>query len=126
MKKNDSERHQAIAYLRGLIKPGDTVFTSVKHVSQSGMSRIIDVHLIRDNEPMRIAWKVGLATGTSYDKKWEALRVGGCGMDMCFHTVYLLGRALFPAGFAVKGMGRNGDTSGWDKDGGYALKYRSL
>ena|ERR1035437_1828097 len=49
---------------------------------------------------------------------------GGCGMDMGFHLVYNLGRTLFPEGFKVEGRGRNGDASGWDKDGGYALKQR--
>ena len=85
----------------------------------------------------------------------DGLIVGGCGMDMGFHVVYNLGRVLFPDGFPVvercdkcqdrpgldglgrpcktcKGTGqkpargRNGDMSGWDKDGGYALKQRWL
>lgn len=81
-------------------------------------------------------------------------RIDGCGMDMCFEAVYRLGRKLWPDGFGEmpadrgggacgvrpetteeaklqraagwKFRGRNGDTSGWDTDGGYALKHRTL
>ena len=85
--------------------------------------------------------------------RWDDYRGGviatGCGMDMRFATVYTLGRALFPDGFGIVGekdgkrrrpktakaaaqmvrhgwafRGRNGDRSGWDTDGGYALRYR--
>jgi len=86
----------------------------------------------------------------------NSLIVGGCGMDMGFACVYRLGRCLFPNGFgelgttkdgrkvrpaskedaekmlthsAYEGLtfrGRNGDPSGWDNDGGYALNYRWL
>lgn len=73
-------------------------------------------------------------------------------MDMGFAVVYDLGRVMFPDGFGVAGKypngsdgrpttkemaakaveigatfrGRNGDPSGWDNDGGYALKQRWL
>ena len=47
-------------------------------------------------------------------------------MDMGFALVYELSRELYPKGFKVAGVGRNGDTSGHDKDGGYALKQRWL
>ena len=54
------------------------------------------------------------------------LVVGGCGMDMGFHVVYSLGRVLWPKGFKVNGIGRNGDISGHDKDGGYRLVHQWL
>lgn len=86
----------------------------------------------------------------------NSLIVSGCGMDMGFACVYNLGRRLFQAGFgelgttkdgrkvrpssaedaahmlnhsAYEGLtfrGRNGNSSGWDNDGGYALNYRWL
>jgi hypothetical protein len=82
--------------------------------------------------------------------------IGGCGMDMGFSLVYNLSRYLFPDGFGYpvtydpecsaaqyrpetsehaqklfnRGVtflrGRNGDPSGWDNDGGYALNQRWL
>jgi hypothetical protein len=123
------------------------------------MLRIIALMIIDTDER---TGKPGLRDITGYaakamddrlDRDRWGLKVGGCGMDMCFATVYNLGRALFPEGFgetltttgAASGKerrtrpiskaesarlvkagwnayGRNGDTSGWDNDGGYALK----
>lgn len=119
---------EAIVHLREVLKPGDTVYTVLRHVSRSGMSRNIDLYYIKDNKPVWISAYVGCAIGSPQSKRnWErsqGLTVGGCGMDMGFHLVYSLGRVLYRDGFEVEGRGRNGDTSGHDKDGGYALEHR--
>lgn len=120
------EREEAMRNLRELLQPGDTVYTALKHVSRSGMLRVIQPYIIRDNEPRYIGRLVAKATNYPYDRNKEGVRVGGCGMDMGFALVYSLSRTLFPDGFKVEGRGRNGDMSGWDKDGGYALKQSWL
>lgn len=142
-KAQQAEQTEAIAKLREWIKPGDTVYTILDHVSSSGMSRAIRVVILdhcqepdpitgkcRPCSPSHPNWAVGKALGMRHWKRngreQDALVVGGCGMDMGFHLVYSLGRVLFPEGFKVEGRGRNGDTSGWDKDGGYALNHRWL
>lgn len=133
-KASQAERDQAIAQLREWIKPGDTVYTILDHVSASGMSRAIRVVLLHCKDGKAIDlhpnYSIGKALGLRHWKRnghtQDALIVGGCGMDMGFHLVYSLGRVLFPEGFKVEGRGRNGDTSGWDKDGGYALNHRWL
>ena len=51
------------------------------------------------------------------------LVIGGCGMDMGFHVVYNLGRAMWPDGTPDPHGTRNGEP---DRDGGYALKHRWL
>ncbi len=94
-KLQQSERDAAIAELRETLTPGTTVYTVLRHVSRSGMSRDIDVYVMQDNEPRRITWSVSQASGMRYDRKAEALKVGGCGMDMGFHVVYNLSRALY-------------------------------
>lgn len=100
-----------------------------------------------------ISWLVAKAIGARFDDKNGGVVMGGCGMNMCFAAVYNLGRVLFPDGFGILGerqppmspkkvrpnspkhaaqlvragyefRGRNGDASGWDTDGGYALDYR--
>ena len=138
-------KQEAIAQLREWIKPGDTVYTVLRHKSRSGMQRTISVVM---DAPMRDrTYLVGIALGYSFDDKRNGLRVTGCGMDMGFELVYNLGRVLFPDGFSTAGdsavvpasradaarliaegwtftRGRNGDTSGWDNDGGYALTHR--
>lgn len=152
MNAKQQEREDAVRELREILKPGDTVFVSLKHVSRSGMSRVIMPLVIRDNEPRYLGWTVAKATGRTYNRNHEGVNVGGCGMDMGFELVYTLSRYLFPDGFGDLGQypngskgrptsekmaaaavesgaefyGRNGDRSGWDNDGGYALKHRWL
>jgi hypothetical protein len=159
MTAKEKERKEYQDRLREILEPGDMVFTILRHVSASGMSRNLDLVVIKDNEPMRLTYWVAKAAGFTYNEKKEALVVGGCGMDMGFHVVYNLSRYLWPEGFGVEGTlvkhwevegipckqdhsvrptskehaadlveagatfyGRNGDKSGWDNDGGYALK----
>lgn len=167
------EKQEAITYLRSILKPGDTVTTTVLHVSRSGMMRTIMCQAIetdRGGKPriVDISWAVARAIGAAFDRNRGGVKMGGCGMNMCFETVYDLGYALFPDGFAPSNMahrpsdgklvnvdigrgmkrsetipfaldrewiekkraagfkfsrGRCGDVSGWDDDGGYALKY---
>ena len=134
-----SESKQAILDLQKLLKPGDAVYTTVKHVSSSGITRSIDAHVIRNNEPYWIARKVAKACGFGFDEKRESVRIGGCGMDMGFHLVYELSSVLFAGGFKCsgdKGKRRchSNDHSNGDqnykphhhKDGGYALIQRWL
>ena len=106
------------------LTPGTKVYTMLRHVSRSGMMRIISPFIIIDNKPYELSWhidRIGL-----FHRKYpnEGLTVYGCGMDMGFHVVYELGRVLYPEGFKLaKGQyGRNRDTSGYDTDGGYALE----
>ena len=155
-KVTQAEKQDAMDRLKAYnMQPGETVYTTLKHCSRSGMSRVIDLYIMRDNVPLRISWSVGTLL-EGYDLKHGGAKASGCGMDMGFHLVYELSRCLFPGGFGVIGYGgeaslypqgitpaskaqadhlrskgvqfrgRNGDTSGWDNDGGYALKHSWL
>lgn len=155
MTTTKTEREEFIENLRAELKPGDTVFTVLRHKAPSGMTRWIDLYVIRNNEPHWLSYWVAKAGFGSFDEKRESIRVGGCGMDMGFALVYNLSGVLYPDGFALpmiivdggasmtciptdkedaaklhakgfRGRGRNGDTSGWDNDGGYALEQRWL
>lgn len=120
-------RQQAIDTLRVFLKPGDTVYCVLKHVSRSGMMRHIQL-LTGDGKGIRdITALASDATGIATTEN-GALKVGGCGMDMGFHAVYCLGRAMYRDGFKLpKGAyGRNGDTSGFDRNGGYAFQHSWL
>ena len=129
----EADRQEAITHLRKMIRPGATVYTILRHVSRTGMSRGIDVYVIRQNRPVWITGYVGKAIGCPQGMAdWQnqrGLRIGGCGQDMGFHVVYNLGRALFPDGFvpAKCGVqyGRNGaPATDLDPDGGYALTHK--
>lgn len=117
-------RENALKSLREKLKAGSAVYTIVKHVSSSGMTRHISLFIVSKGEIVCIDWEASHIIGWKRNKTNGALVIGGCGMDMGFHAVYTLGRHLFPKGFKLpKGkIGRNGDKSGFDTDGGYALK----
>lgn len=144
-------KEYAIAQLRESLAPGDTVYTVLRNVSRSGMSRRIDLYKMTADGPLYLTGYAANALGERSPD--GGLKVDGCGMDMGFHLVYSLSRVLFPEGFGVVGSlpddahkyraiteggarayvaqgvkfhGRNGDASGWDNDGGYALSHRWL
>ena len=105
------------------IKPGDTIYTQVEHVSKSGMTRWINLYVIKDNVPLRITRQVCEAADFTYSMRYEALKIEGCGMDMGFQAVYCLGLSLWPDGTPEPHGKRNGEP---DSNGGYALKQRWL
>ncbi|KKL77358.1 hypothetical protein LCGC14_2035670 [marine sediment metagenome] len=121
MKITKSEQEKSIKRLRVLVKEGDTIYTTLKHVSRSGMSRSIDVHIIKANKPRWLSRSVAEILNWGFDEKREAVKVSGCGMDMGFHLVYTLSSVLFPNGSKTLITGRNGDKKP-EKDGGYLLE----
>ena len=139
----EQEAKQEAEYLEKLLKPGDTVFTVLRHVSQSGMSRDISVIAIVDSKPLDISHRV--ATLLKYNRaKDGSIKIGGCGMDMGFAIIYALSHRLYLAGFKCIGKAKDGkhrtkgcpasDHSNGDrnykphihKDGGYALRHAWL
>lgn len=125
--QKEAERTEAIMELRKLLKPGATVHCILREVSRSGMSRRIDFYVQRKGQLLCITSRMSTALDKRRSDK-GGLIVGGCGMDMGFAMVYALGRTLYPKGFklAKNQYGRNGDKSGFDEDGGYALNHHWL
>ena len=93
-KPTKEEKDQALKTLRKYCKPGTTVYTILRHVSKSGMSRCIDLYVYRNNEPIRLSHYAATVLGEALDRRWEGIRISGCGMDMGFELVYQLSRAL--------------------------------
>lgn len=96
----------------GLVE-GETIYTNLRHVSRSGMMRVISVHIIRNGQPLDISRHVATLLGEGFDAKRWGVKVGGCGMDMGFHIVYNLGVALH----GIKSE---------ERDGGYTYHHRWL
>jgi len=94
------------------LKEGDTVYTVLRSVSSSGMSRTISLKVANDGKILDLTYYAGIVLDWPIVEVngSRALRVGGCGMDMGFHTVYTLSRVLF---------GEEGNT----KDAGYSLNH---
>ena len=98
LKVSKEEKEQIVKELRELLKPGDTVYTKLNHVSRSGMLRHIEVLVFRDNQPRYLSWSVGRLLDYKQAED-DGLKVGGCGMDMGFSVVYNLSRALYGSGY---------------------------
>lgn len=134
-KAQKAERDDAIAKLREWIKPGDTVYTILRSVSRSGMSREIAVVIMRDGSDLHPNYLVAKAIDARQGKR-DGIVMGGCGMDMGFALVYELSHAMFPNGFECIGERcPANDHSNGDRDhtphmhpnaGGYALRQRWL
>lgn len=118
----EQEKQDAIAELLAILKPGSIVYTELKHVSRSGMSRVISLKAVQDGEIITLDYLVSRAIGYRLDNNC-GLKVSGCGMDMGFHLVYVLGCTLWPNGTPEPHGSRNGAP---DNNGGYALRHRWL
>ena len=128
--------------LRAKLKPGDTLYTVLRSVSRSGMSRVIDVYRLYTDEKGEVqtdylSYWIAKACGMTFQEKRgpEGIKVGGCGMDMGFHIVYELGQTLYPDGFDCAGKQCpssdhvNGDRNRephQHHSGGYAFRHKWL
>lgn len=109
--------------LRKMIKPGATVYSVLRHVSATGMTRDISLYIVRQGNILDITNLAIDATRSARSPRDGYMRVTGCGMDMCWHAVYVLGTYLWPNGTRKPHGVRNGEP---DHDGGYALQHRHL
>jgi len=150
-----ADRADAIKELRKLVKPGQVVYTVLKHVSGSGMSRVIDVVIpyrdYRLEYPLKPEDSRAYPTERDYAAKPKRVFVG----LKCRSISWLVGRATgykvdrdrgglkvggcgMDMGFSVVyDMGRvlwpkgtpkpHGMRNGGpDREGGYALKHEWL
>lgn len=127
-RKKHPDYEAQLANLRKWLAPGDTVYTILRHVSSSGMSRDISLVTLSTDEKgapfiRHLDYSAGIVLGYTRQTRREGLRVGGCGMDMGFHLVYSLGEMLWPNGTDKPHGRRNGEP---DSAGGYALRHSWL
>jgi len=98
-KAEQQEYQDTIARLREWIKPGDTVYTILRQVSRTGMSRQISV-VVSDGQGgfLHPNYAVALAIGAPLGRSGgsDAIRMSGCGMDMGFALVYELSHRIYP------------------------------
>jgi hypothetical protein len=90
----DYAKKQLLGYY---LKEGATVYTVLRSVSSSGMSRTISLKVAKGEQILDLTYFAAAVLGWPLVEKngSRAIRVGGCGMDMGFHTVYTLARVLF-------------------------------
>lgn len=120
------EKEDAVRWLCDVLSPGDTVYTVLRHVSSSGLTRAISLFVARNDEILDISYFAAKALGLPLDRRHGGVRISGCGMDMGFELVHSLGRLLWPQGFRTPaGYLRNGPAD-YEPDGGYALRHKWL
>lgn len=115
-------KEQSCKALLKIIKPGQTVYTLLRSVSSSGMTRRISLFVCDGSDVRCIDSTVSVVTGRKESDK-GGITVTGCGMDMGFALVCALGATLWPNGTEKPHGTRNGEP---DSAGGYALKHRWL
>jgi hypothetical protein len=86
---------EALRYLKNLLKPEDTIYGIIDHVSSSGMSRTIRFILIKNNMPVYLDGVIADLLDYKIDLKHNGLKVSGCGMDMIFSVVYNVSELVF-------------------------------
>jgi hypothetical protein len=74
-----------------------TVYTILRRVSSSGMTRHISLKIAQGGEIYDITYNAALALGEKLHdvNGFNTIKVNGCGMDMGFHLVYSLSSVLF-------------------------------
>jgi hypothetical protein len=91
-------REKAREYLTEQIAPGMTIFSIVRRTAASGMSRMIDLYVIENNQPRRISHLVAGLLGKTLDRETIAIRMTGCGSDSAKELVRNLSTELFSDG----------------------------
>ena len=115
--KQDREL-ETLNWLRTFLKPGDEILTVLRHVSRSGMSRSIDLYVVKKGNPIQLSRRVAEALDMKIDETNGGIKIGGCGMDMGFALVYNLAATIFPDGVSHRGLRHS--------DGGYGLRHQWL
>jgi hypothetical protein len=125
--QKQARKDEAREVLLKMLKPGDTVYTILRHVSSSGMMRHVEPIILREYtsfgevgvQPLSIGGRVS----TLLDQRTNgegAVKMRGCGMDMGFALVYALADALWPSDQSH--IERDGEPA----TGGYQLKQAWL
>ena len=79
------------------LKPGDTVYTILRHVSRSGMRREVSVVVFQDGHAYHPNYSAAVLIGAPLNRSGsrDAIIRNGCGYDVCADTVGNLSYALF-------------------------------
>lgn len=133
-------QQEAIKRLREEVKPGSTLYTVLRHVSSSGMSRSVSVIQIKRGETYDWSYLVAKAIDEKIDQTHDGIKIPGAGMDMGFELVYRLSYALYGGkrGYPCLGdkcpsnvhvndyTAPRGKGKGIRHDDGYAISHRWL
>lgn len=83
-----------------LLKENDTIYTILRHVSRSSLTREISLFVIKDNVPICLDAYVSKVLGLPLTNR--GIKVTGVGMDMGYWLVYELSYAIFKDGYKLR------------------------
>ena len=97
------ERDDTLARLREVIPTGSTVHLILRHVSRSGLRRVISTIVVTHYGDIRdVSDDVACALGWKQNRNRSGgIVVDGVGLDMGFHLIYSLSRELHGDGCAL-------------------------
>ncbi len=107
-KISKTERETALANLRKWFPKGSTVYTILRSVGRTGMSRTIGIVSIETDNGEPIVLHPNYAVSVVLGLRWKSGGIGdgvmiqGAGMDIGFEIAYRLGRVLYDDGYALK------------------------
>lgn len=90
-----TDKDESLEFLQKVLKPDMTVHVIIRHVSKSGMQRVMDVFYIKNNNLYCITHHVANVLEKNISKKYHGVVINGCGMDMAWHLVYTLSAVIF-------------------------------
>ncbi|MCM8832172.1 MAG: hypothetical protein NC918_08280 [Candidatus Omnitrophica bacterium] len=98
-----AEEEQLKQELRELVEQGNNrVYTVLKHVSTSGMRRVISVLVaIEKGEIVCIDWYLGKLGLYKLSKEKEGVIIDGCGFDAGYDVVYSISYLLYGDGYKI-------------------------
>ena len=96
----DKTKTDSHLWLEDHLQPGQTIYTILRSVARSGMSRKISPLLISSNDILDISYHASRVLNWKLTD--SGILVEGCGMDMGFHLVYNLSRVLYNDGYILK------------------------
>ncbi len=109
--KNKEQLEEYKETLKRFFPKGSTVYTVLRHVSSSGMTRDIGIVGINNDPTMEGQlrtfhpnYMVACLLGLKHEANdWrDSVRIKGCGMNMAFEIVYRLASILYGDGYALK------------------------
>jgi len=102
LERLEREKQEAMEYLKRLLQEGDTVYTVLRYISNTGLRRSVSVYVIKENIPIYLDWYVAKVIGWKRDEKHDGIIVTGVGTDVGFEIVYNLSYCLFGNGYKLK------------------------
>lgn len=87
--------------LRTLLPKGSEIYTIVRHVSSSGMSRRISAYMVEDGKIRDLDFLLIRAGFGKRRGDKDGLFIQGCGMDMAFALVYGIATTLHDDGYSI-------------------------